>query len=379
MKRTLNDIAIGKSKATVLSQSEVIELFFNYKSLHHNVHSVNNVFEINDNVLFHNGAVELVRRKKDGLIIKNSQELQRSGGLMNHVTCPSLYYCKDKHVSLPLEEINNQLDKTPNRVNMVESAEEIEIIDTGDNDDNEFYVENTGIVIKLKEKYFWYRRDERHFYLIQLPTKVSSVKEANESLKPELIKNMNESDYKRQGDFYFIPLSRFDQEQQFENIDKLYYKKHWHIDYSNSERLEKQIEEIGDLLMWKFGELFEKTFLSGGNIEWSSVINDIVDQQDNYFVNPLIAHKKQDLEYIINRINKLIPYTSKELIRYDIYDSNHIADNSANIGMIQFVKGFIHHKNKDHDRIKLDNWHLVLKNESIQGIEVDPNRSRGFD
>ncbi|WP_411753332.1 hypothetical protein [Serratia sp. (in: enterobacteria)] len=368
-KRTINDIATGKSKAVVINDCEIFDLFFNYEKIDHNVKSNN--FEIRDNVLYHHSQIECIRRKKDGLIIKNSQEQFKTGGQFPHIQCPSLW--KIKHIALPIEEIYNQVRSFPN-ADIISTVEKIEIIDNEDNYkeyDNSFIP--TGVVFKLEDKYYWHKRDEVHYYLIQLPTKVSSIREAEDSLKPNVV--LKSQDFKRQGDFYFLPVN-----EEFKEYDRLYYKKHFDMNYKTNEEFSTEIEILGDLFLWKLGELFQKTLDKNGEVVFARVIQDFHDNYDYYYnSNPLTYNKKQELEYIKNKMNELIPYTSKELIRYDILDSNHIADNSYFDGVNQFVKGSIRHKNKDHSPIKLDNWHLVLKNEALSGIEVDPNSQRRFD
>lgn len=375
----LDKIASGESKATKLNNPQVLELFFNYDKIDHIVESSS--FSINDNVLFHNGRIEIVKRKKDRLLIRNSQELQRSGGIMNHVTCIENYsfaYRKN-YVSLPIEEISRQINfegrQGTSQIQQINDVELIEIIDKEydekyKNSDDEYI---TGTIFKIKDRYFWHRRDERHFYLIELPCKVTNFKDANESLMPNIV--LKSKDVKRQGDFYFIPV-----DNDFKQYDKLHYKKYWNLNYENQDKFNVEIDIISDLLLWKFSENFQNTLDKNETITFTSVINDIVERQDFYLNQyPKTVAKKQDLQYIINKIYKLIPYTKKELIRYEILDSNHIADNSYFDDINQFVKGKIYHKNNDHSAIKLDSWHLVRKNEAIQGIQVDPNRSSGFD
>lgn len=373
MSQRTEKILSGKSKATKLNDYEVLDIAKQKAQLNHKVESRNYSYE--NNILKHNGSIEYIIRK-DGLVIKNSQERQFSGSMFGaHVSCPSGYNIPE-HISLPIETIFRDILKErffDSDQGIHELIDKIEIIDSGKNDSNEWYYENTGTVIKVENNYYWHKRDERNFYLILLPKPVTTIKEAEDSLKPNLVKNLKPDEYVRQGDFYFIPVTN-----EFKEYDKLHYRLGEYNIQENYGNMQ-QIAHIKTQLLTYFADRFKDP----DSVEWSHVISDLLNRE-NYYINEYFAHnyiKLQQLKEILEYIKyHLDPRKEKgELVRYEIFDSNHKADNSYYDGINQFVKGFIYHNNKDHIRIKLEDWHLVLKNESVLSYEVNANGRGGFD
>jgi hypothetical protein len=359
----------GRSKATKLNDYQVIELFKigHNKIFRHKVESRN--FEFNDHVLRHNGSIEAIRRKRDNKIIKNSQHIAYSGSMFgSHVSCPTL---KDS-IPLPLDTISREIFKQEFRDDIIEIVEYLDIIQA--DRQNYWYIGDKGIIFKALKKYCWFKSDENHEYLIILPKEVSNYKDANQCLKPSLMQDMKENiDYKRIGDFYFI-----DTKEQFKQYDKFQRQKCdlYHSVKYYPEKYKDQYPQLQELMINEFPEKFKNDL----DIRDQMVLDLLTTQKTEDFI-----YLKQDLSsQIITRekINKIVAFIKQnfkevrngDLQRYDIYDSNHIADNSF-YDSVQFVKGYVYHKNKDHSRRKFDSWHMVLKNESVESWQVDPTRA----
>jgi hypothetical protein len=344
----------GSSKATKLNDSELLNIWEKTVKAPYTLESRNYKYE--DNCLYHRSDLEFIKRKKDKLIINNSQEIHFNSGYFGRsVCCPRFWnIASDKMIRLPLNAIRDQVYSDVKPIDLKQIVEKIELIDYK----KDFW--KNGILFKANNKYCWFKRDEAQECLIILPCKVTNTKEAEECLKPKLLENKTKG-FTRVGDYFFI-----ETKEKFKQYDKLQFEKgNYEIieHYGNTQA----IEEIKKLIAEKFPENLDK---DPNNINWIKMLEDLCNRQ-NWFLSRSEYSDKGIKEIIDKIIKEVKPLTQKgNLTRYSIYDSNHIADNSVNIGSVQLVKGFIYHKSREHRRIKLDTWHIVLKNEAIDSFNV---------
>ena len=355
----INKIVEGKSKISRINDYEILELFKQQTKIDHILNSPNYCYT--GKIFYHDRDMEFINRDKDNITFRNSELAHMGGNTFGGWTnkCPWISNIKDrKIIRLPLTTIKEQITNKTDNDNFMnirsteELIEDIEIIKIDDN-----WEDNQGTLFKIDNKMCWFKRDERQECLIILPIEVSNFYDANECLKPKLMHNMGPENYKRIGDYYFI-----DTTEDFKQYDKLHYERGQYYvtqGYHNIIEFNEVIE--------KTKELFPNT-KEFKEPSWPEIFNDILNRLVRYEHREEFPKVKELYNLIMKKLN---PQQYKtELQRTPIYDSNHLADNSYYNGSVQFVKGFIYHKNKDHIRYKFESWHMVLKNEQIESWNV---------
>lgn len=351
-------ILSGKSKVSRINDYEILDIFRQQLTPHHVLTSPH--YQYDGKKFYHDNDLELIKRDKDNLIFRNSELAHFKSGFFggSSNSCPPLWDLRQNIIRLPLTTIKEQItNKTDNKNFMdirstEELIEDIEIIKIGDWEQ--------GTLFKIDNKMCWFKPDERQECLIILPIDVTDFNQANECLKPKIMENMGPENYKRVGDYYFIETT-----EDFKDYDKLHYERGQYFvrqGYGNIMQFNEVIEKTKELfpLTQKFD-----------NPQWEEIFNDVLNRLIRYTHREDYAQIKELNDLIIKKLDPQ-QYKTK-LQRYDIYDSNHTADNSANINNVQFVKGYVYHKNRDHIRYKFDKWFMVLKNEQIDAFNVSAN------
>lgn len=166
-----------------------------------------------------------------------------------------------------------------------------------------------------KERNFLFGIDENDHtrYLVELKKPCNTVREALEQLKPQLIKD-TQFNYKRQGDLFFM-------ETGLKNMDLL----------------------IGDKIMFETKQYFEKET----HLEYEAGFYGQKDHETMRIIKKLVRCK-------IIFVGQETRHEATQLIKTE---KEHI-----------YVKGYVYHP--QHRKIKLDTWHLVLKNNAKNSWQV---------
>ena len=312
----IEKIMRGESKATVLTQNEVAYLFAHgiddKRSGTGNLHS-----QSDEGVLWHYRTIEAIRQK-DGTVLKN-RECYSAG----FASCPTVP--KAKHW-LDLSTLHRFLH--------IEQIREIEILDE-DKDGNNHLI---GITEKSNlniTRYFLNGTDERQRYVAELTTPCKTVKEAFESMKPEIVKGAERHGLmvKRQGEIFFIPVSKA--------FGKL---------------------PITDILRPMKNPKTRYGCRKCGRKDVGSYNHYYVSSWDT---NPCEGHKEDVEEYESFTVER-------PTIRIDQFEfRQHTATRTAIINGFTVVKGVIRHSWAQHRQLNLgDQWHIVAKNVVVRSISV---------
>ncbi len=377
--RVLNN----ESKANIMNQDQVASLFVlgidGKKSGNGNLYSQNGV-------LTHYRTVEAIRQTEDDgsfTVISNSQCW--SAGFAK---CPNF---KSKY-SLPLTTLQQIT-----RDGLVDREFKIEMIEYGG-------WENA--LIKVGNDYYLVGRDESQGFITKLVRSATSIKDAQESLKPIEVIEAQKKKLKviRQGDLFFVPTKeRFTEyeRQHFVNLDKtmtweqrdkleamefLLLKKYYPelTSYQRKSRnyqtdkFETETTKIGDSTARTVINMIKEGKTKIDKADYISQLNEVVELDPHKSKKLIEQHEK-----LTNWAWGKIP-VPKELKRCQILGTNHYSQymvktmfkpDSSELDQT-YVKGQILHRNNDHGKLILEKWYKVFKNVVIQSWNV-PRRGFG--
>ena len=198
----------------------------------------------------------------------------------------------------------------------------IEIVEVQDYSTVLFKVKDSN----AKDIFYLFGRDEFRPFVVELSGPVETVEAALESLKPEIIKeverNRPESEIIRQGDFFFINLK-------------------WDREPDHPETI--QHREMRKAGTWTFNEANGKGYSEGERYKWTPTIMDKSGEPSRHHADHL--------------------FTGDSLF---LGGSNE-----------QVVTGYITHP--EHKRIFLKGWWAVIQNTAVRSISVTPRAGGGKD
>lgn len=309
----IGKIMRGESKATVLTQNEVAYLFAHgiddKRSGTGNLHS-----QSDEGVLWHYRTIEAIRQK-DGTVLKN-RECYSAG----FASCPTVP--KAKHW-LDLSTLHRFIN--------TEQIQEMQILDKDP---------NINILMSVDDRYFLNGRDERQRFVSELTEACDTVKEAFESMKPEIVKSAERHGLtvKRQGELFFVPISEAFGKFEVEDIQKPIRKPEKRY----------RCRKCGRTNVNSYNHMYVT--------DWES--------------NNSCEGKKEDVEeyqgYTIER-----PIITIAQLEFRQHTATRIGKYYGTIQAFTVVKGVIRHTFGDHSQLNLGNqWHIVAKNTVIRSISV---------
>lgn len=343
-------ILAGKSKANILTQDHVMELFkkgifgkstkqfdswgygsskdSNYKS----VEKFGNAGQ-----LIHYNTTEAIRTN-DGTVIANFQ-------------CWSAGFAKcsisGADYSLPLTTLEGVYSDDDLLLNL-------KVLDDNEN--------LSATLFRVKDDYLVFGRDliDNSLYMVKIPKEARTVSEALETLKPELAKN---GDFQRQGDIFFVPINTegllFKPSlEDLENTDS--HTASWY-------ELERNLDE--GLVNFAIEKL-------GINVESDDTWTRREKLQDFLSQRKLSPKEIYDIELAYTKANKR-KALRKEKRNNIILGTNHIAEKLKTIYGITYVKGVITHGRQQHTKFILDDWHIALKNLAVTSWQITVGRHGG--
>jgi hypothetical protein len=362
-------ILTGKSKQkTGFRQDELASLFtkgiFDKSTGTKNLISEGLEGSKNAGTLTHYSTIEAIRLD-NGTVIRNSQ-CWSSG----FASCPRFH----SDMSLPLTTLDGIAGIDLFDIEVIEKSEHW----------------NNNVVFKVGDKFMLFGHDEFRPFLAQLPRPVSSLKDAEESLKPDLVKQCK--DVKRQGDLFFIPLSVTDSELKAKKIS-----------------IEKQTKVKFCKLSFNYiHEMTDNEEIKDQHRDYSNKMDDIsrkLNKQDSIWneekgkwdhkpMIPSESKEGKELHAEYDKLNKEVRQIINKLIKeqkptietrnIQIYDTNHRPFRKAKYFMLtkdnEIVKGKIKHMNRQHSTLDLgETWHLVVKNLAVRTWQITAGRVGGGD
>jgi len=317
-------IALGKSKANVLDQDTVANLFTvgidGKKSHKGNLRS-------ESGILTHYRTIEAIRLET-GEVIENTQ-CWSSG----FASCPHHH----ADYSLPLSTIANNLgsgwDNQPLR--------KMKIIDR----------KGSEILFELDAMYFLYGFDENKPFLCEIQrgngSEVSTVKDAYDAIIPIAVHEAEKNGLKieRQGDLFFVAQpKKFVPERIIENRHNSYWLP-WPRALGTG--IDRYDSETRDQLI--------KMFESWQHSDYSKRYDAMVD-----FVKDLKPQKDTHIPKILNT-------------RHNV---NHIGLVIGRGENYPYVTGIVRHEGRQHAILNLkDSWYAVHKNNAVRSWQVPPRET----
>src|SRR4029079_4484253 len=200
----------------------------------------------------------------------------------------------------------------------------------------------------FETKYLLFGHDDGQDFLVELDDKPKTVKQAYESMIP--LEGKTKRKILRQGDLFFIPTA--------ENF-KEYSKQHYEdlpINLTDQQKFNLDV-----LIERKIGNRFKNT-KSYYSPTW--IIKDATTR--------LIAQYTK-LDYL-----KTIK-PKRELLRNQIFDTNHESQFMNIVKGKVFVKGQIIHTNRQHRKLVLNQWYQVVKNRVKESYTIQRFGGMGRD
>jgi len=310
----IEKIMRGESKATVLTQNEVAYLFAHgiddKRSGTGNLHS-----QSDEGVLWHYRTIEAIRQK-DGTVLKNRECY--SAGFASCPTVPKAKHWLD--LSTLLSFINT------------EQIRRMSILDQDKQG-------NTLMIVDMR--YFINGRDENARYIAELDACLcaTTLKEAYESMKPEAVKRAerHELSVKRQGELFFIETS-----DAYESI-------FGEFDPQSLKSITRAPEK-----RYKCRKCGRKN-VSSYNHHYVS---------EHFSENPC----KGDMSDVEEYEGYTIERPSIQIDHLEF--RQHTATRTAKLNGYTIVQGVILHATGDHRRLKLEKWHVVVKNAVVRSVSV---------
>lgn len=330
-------VLTGSKKTKGFTQYQVNELF---RLGITNKSSSSKNFESQGNTVFHYRTIEKIRTENNTLI-DNSQCW--SAGFAH---CElNLGVCE-----LPLTSLDRN-DFDIYSINVLDTKDAIlfkirqEIKHYAKDDE---YKTHEVIKRTNETKYMLFGRDDGQNFLVELYDKPKTVKDAYKSMIP--LEGRTKRKILRQGDLFFIPIDEDfgdSGKQYFQDLPKT-------LNYEQQEHRDNYI--IGKLGNW---------ILSKNNYYGKFGIKDATSR--------LLA-QYASIEYM----DKFVK-AKKELVRNQIFDTNHESQYAYIANGNMYVKGQIIHTNRQHRKLVLNKWYQVVKNRVKGSFTVERFGSMGRD